>query len=98
MIRESDRRPVVMNVFDGYLNLDMKSQIGSMNEDLEAECEGKNLEIGFNPRFMLDVMHVIDDEQIQMFLTNSRSPITIRDEEGNYAYIVLPISLNAGGY
>ena len=98
LVRESDRRPVVMNLFDGYLNLNMQSQIGSMNEDMEAEIEGKNIEIGFNPRFMLDVMRVIDDEQIQMYLTNPRSPIMIKDDEETYAYIVLPISLNAGVY
>jgi len=98
LLRESDRRPVVMSLNDGFLNLNMQSQIGMMDEDIEVESEGKNMEIGFNPRFMLEVMRVIDDEQIRIYLTNPRSPIMIKDDEGTYTYIVLPISLNAGVY
>ena len=87
-----------MSLNDGFLNLNMQSQIGMMDEDIEVESEGKNMEIGFNPRFMLEVMRVIDDEQIRIYLTNPRSPIMIKDDEGTYTYIVLPISLNAGVY
>jgi len=96
LVRESDRRPAVLSISEGMLELSMQSQIGSMNEEIDITREGKDIEIGFNPRFMLDVLRVIDDEEINIYLVNPRSPFLIRDDDNTYTYIILPISLNTG--
>ena len=36
--------------------------MGSMNEDIDIEKEGKDILIGFNPKFLIDALKVIDDE------------------------------------
>ena len=48
--------------------------------------------IGFNPRFMMDALKVIEDEVVTLYLTNSKSPCYIRDEENTYTYLVLPVN------
>ena len=63
-----------------------------MNEDIDIEKEGRNLMIGFNPRFMMDALKVIEDEVVTLYLTNSKSPCFIRDEDNNYTYLVLPVN------
>jgi DNA polymerase-3 subunit beta len=54
--------------------------------------EGKELKIGFNPKFILDALRVIDDEEILIYFLNSKAPCFIRDEEQSYIYMVLPVN------
>ena len=70
--------------------------IGSMNEDIDIHKEGRDLTIGFNPRFILDALRVIDDEAIDIYLVNPKAPCFIRDEQQQYIYLILPVNINAG--
>ena len=62
LIREGDKKPIILNIQDGSLQLKINSFVGSMNEEIEIEKEGKDLLIGFNPKFFIDALRVIDDE------------------------------------
>lgn len=90
--KESDKKPVIFKITDGNINFSMKSSSGSMDEDIECEKDGKDLIIGFNPKFMLDAMKSISDENIDMYMINSKSPCFIRDSEKNYIYLILPVN------
>ena len=92
LVRESDKKPLILDIKDGGVTLSLTSIIGSMKEDLEAEKEGKDLLIGFNPRFLIDALRAIDDEKVSLYLSNSRAPGFIRDEEGTYIYLILPVN------
>lgn len=48
------------------------SQIGSMKEDIDIEKEGKDILIGFNPKFLIDALKVIDDEEVSIYLMNPK--------------------------
>ena len=65
-----------------------------MNEEIEIKKEGKDIIIGFNPKFIMDALRVIDDENISIYLVNSKSPCFIRDEKNSYIYLILPININ----
>ena len=56
--------------------------------------EGKDILIGFNPRFLIDALKVIDDETISIYLVNPKAPCFIRDDEENYTYLILPVNIN----
>ena len=77
------------------MELKIKSQIGSMNEEIYINKEGKNLMIGFNPRFLLDALRNIDDEEITLYLMNAKAPCFIKDDEESYIYLILPVNFNA---
>lgn len=98
LIRDSEKKPIVVQISDRSLELKISTPIGSMNEDIDIDKEGKDLTIGFNPKFILDALRVIDDEVISIYLVNSKSPCFIRDEERSYIYLVLPVNINAGAY
>jgi len=51
----------------------MNSSIGSMNEEISAIKEGKDILIGFNPRFLMDALRVIDEEEIYNLYDQSES-------------------------
>lgn len=77
------------------MQLTIHSQIGSMDEDVDIEKEGKDILIGFNPRFLMDALRVIDDEEITIYLVNPKAPCFIKDEEENYIYLILPVNFNS---
>ena len=97
MIREGEKKPIIINIGDGSLELKINSVIGSMNEDIDITKEGKDIMIGFNPKFILDALRVIDDENIDIYLVNPKAPCFIRNEEQSYIYLILPVNFNVGG-
>ena len=93
-VKESDKKPIIINIEDESMQLSINSQIGSMKEDIDIEKEGKDIMIGFNPKFLIDALKVIDDEQISIFLVNPKAPCFIKDENESYIYLILPVNFN----
>ena len=60
-----------------------------------VSTEGQNLEAGFNPKYFLDALRAIDDEEIFIDFGTSISPCIIRsvDEDSSYKYMILPIKI-----
>ena len=96
LAREGDKKPIVMDIKDGNLNLRIQSFIGSMDEDIEIEKNGKDMMIAFNPKFCLDVLRVIDDEEVEIYLLSPKAPCFIKDADETYVYMILPVNFNAG--
>lgn len=96
LVRESEKKPIIINITEGSLALKINSFSGSMDEDIDISKEGKDIMIGFNPKFILDALRVIDDETIGIYLVNPKAPCFIRDEEQKYIYLVLPVNFNVG--
>ena len=74
------------------MKLRINSTVGSMNEEIDIVKQGKDLMIGFNPKFMIDALRVIDDEEISIYLVNPKAPCFIRDPAGQYIYLILPVN------
>ncbi len=94
LIRENERRPIIVSVNDDSMSLKIQSSLGSFDDHINVSKSGQDIMIGFNPKFVLDALKVIDDEEINIYFVNARSPFYISDEEGSYIYLVLPISFN----
>lgn len=98
LIRENDKKPLVLDIQDGTLGLKLNSVVGSMDAQLLVHKQGKDLLIAFNPRFLLDALRVIDDEEVSLYMTNQKSPCFIKDEAGTYIYLILPVNFNPDAY
>ena len=94
-IKESDKKPIILNIENSSMYMKIDSTIGSMNEELEINKEGKDIKIGFNPKFLMDALRAIDDENVDVYMINPKSPCYIRDAESNYIYLILPVSIVA---
>ncbi|MBE5921311.1 MAG: DNA polymerase III subunit beta [Lachnospiraceae bacterium] len=92
LIREGDKKPIIVGINDGVMELKIKSMAGSMNESLFVEKEGKDILIGFNPKFFMDALRAIDDETITFYTVNPKAPCFIRNEEESYIYLILPVN------
>ncbi|MBQ1316345.1 MAG: DNA polymerase III subunit beta [Lachnospiraceae bacterium] len=91
-VRENDKKPIIFNVTDGYMQLSIDSQIGSMQEEIDVDKEGKDIMIGFNPRFMMDALRAIEEETVTLYLVNPKAPCFIRNDTEDYIYIILPVN------
>ena len=95
LIKEGDKKPIIIDIRDDSMELKIKSQAGSMDEVILCSKEGRDLLIGFNPKFLIDALRVIDDEEVDLYFMNAKAPCFIKDETQSYIYLILPVNFNA---
>ena len=92
LVKEGDKKPIIINITDDNMELKINSTVGSMNENIDIAKAGKDLMIGFNPKFLIDALKVIDDEEIDIYLVNPKAPCFIKDATEKYIYLILPVN------
>lgn len=95
LIRENDKKPIILNVLDNVMQMKMNSSFGTMNSEASIRKMGKDIMIGFNPKFLMDALRIIDDEEVDIYMMNPKSPCFIKDQGENYIYLILPVNFNA---
>ena len=87
--------PVKVQIDIGKVVISCTNQTGEAKEELYVSTEGKNLEAGFNPKYFLDSLKVIDEEEVFLEFGTNISPCLIKSVENNeeYVYMILPIRL-----
>lgn len=95
LIRENDKKPIIISITDHSMELKMNSSFGSMNAEVMIHKNGKDIMIGFNPKFLMDALRIIDDEEVDLYMMNPKSPCFIKDADENYIYLILPVNFNA---
>ncbi|HCC03320.1 MAG TPA: DNA polymerase III subunit beta [Clostridiales bacterium] len=93
-IEKEKKYPVKVTVDIGKLTISCTNQTGDAKEEVFISTEGQNLEVGFNPRYFLDSLKAIDEEEIYIEFGTNVSPCLIKSVENNdYVYMILPIRL-----
>ena len=95
LVKEGDKKPIIINIMDRNMELKISSYLGSMNEDVDISKEGKDIMIGFNPKFLLDALRNIEDESVTIYMMNPKAPCFIKNEDESYIYLILPVNFNA---
>ncbi|MCI9365797.1 MAG: DNA polymerase III subunit beta [Clostridia bacterium] len=94
-IEKERKYPVKVSVEIGKILISCKNQAGDAKEEIFLNTEGKNMEIGFNPKYFLDALKAIEDEEIFVEFGSSLSPSIIKsvEETDDYVYMILPIRI-----
>lgn len=93
-IEKEKKYPVKVTVDIGKVTISCTNQTGDAKEEIYVSTEGKNLEAGFNPKYFLDSLKAIDDEEVFVEFGTSISPCLIKSvENSEYVYMILPIRL-----
>lgn len=93
-IEKEKKYPVKVMIDIGKVTISCTNQTGDAKEEIYVSTEGKNLEAGFNPKYFLDALRAIDDEEVFIDFGTSISPCIIRPvDDGDYIYMILPIRL-----
>ena len=84
----------------GHQELLMRTSttIGAAEDRCSLAGDGKELEIGFNVRYLADALRVVPSEEVTLELTNGLSPIVLTpvDDKYDFAYMVLPVRIKNG--
>ena len=93
-IEKEKKYPVKIDIRVGKMVISCTNQTGDAKEEIYLETEGQNLEIGFNPKYFLDALRAIEDEEIYVCFGTSISPCIITPiDDDKYTYMILPIKL-----
>ena len=98
IVSEKYKSPVRCIFGDQVLQLRTNTTIGAAEDRCSIAGDGKELEIGFNVRYLADALRVIPSEEVVLELTNGLSPIVLTpaDEKYDYSYMVLPVRIKNG--
>ncbi len=95
LIRENDKKPIILNIQESVMEIRLNSSFGTMNDQILIHKNGQDLMIGFNPKFLIDALRIIDQEEVELYMMNAKSPCFIKDAEESYIYLILPVNFNA---
>ena len=95
IVSEKYKSPVRCVFSNQVLNLRTSTTIGDAQDRCAIAGDGKELEIGFNVRYLADALRAIPSEEVVLELTNGLSPIVLSPAEDkyDYAYMVLPVRI-----
>lgn len=97
VISEKLKSPVRCKFGDNSAEFRTISTIGEAYDVCPIAGDGKDLEIGFNCKYLLDALRAVPDSECTLEMINGLSPIVLNPTEGNrYSYMVLPVRLKAG--
>ena len=98
IVSEKYKSPVRCVFGNNELLMRTNTTIGAAEDKCAFAGDGKELEIGFNVRYLADALRVIPSEEVTLELTNGLSPIVMNPCDGSerYSYMVLPVRLKAG--
>ena len=94
-VSEKDKKiPVRINMSLDLFEISCVSITGDAKEKVNAIVTGKDLEIGFNPRYLMEALKVVEDDEIELEFSSPVLPVLIRPITGSgYVYMVLPLKL-----
>ena len=92
-ISSEKSRAVKLSLSPGHLVLSANSpEAGSATEELEVKYDGALLDIGFNARYLLDILQQVDGEGVRFNLADATAPAIIQDvADGSALYVLMPM-------
>ena len=98
IVSEKYKSPVRCVFSNQELLMRTNTTIGAAEDRCSLAGDGKELEIGFNVRYLADALRVIPSDEVTLELTNGLSPIVLTpvDEKYDFAYMVLPVRIKNG--
>ena len=98
LVSEKYKSPVRCVFGSQVVHLRTNTTIGAAEDQCSIAGDGKELEIGFNVRYLADALKAIPSEEVVLELTNGLSPIVLTpaDNKYDYSYMVLPVRIKNG--
>jgi DNA polymerase-3 subunit beta len=92
MAREGKNNLIKMSFRENVLRISSNAELGDVEEEMEAELMGENIDIAFNSRYIVDVIRNVSDEMLYLNFNSSVSPCVVTPPSGEeYVYLILPV-------
>ena len=96
IVSEKYKSPVRCVFANQELRVKTNTTIGAAEDKCSFAGDGKDLEIGFNVRYLCDALRAVPSEEVTLELTNGLSPIVMTpvDDKKDFSYMVLPVRIS----
>lgn len=92
LLTTPDFQAIKLEVFKNKMVISKSTpDVGESREELDIEYQGKELMVGFNPHYLIDVLKNLKQEFLDLELVDADKPGVIRTAD--YLYLVLPMRL-----
>lgn len=96
LAREGKNNLIRMSIVNNLLTITSRSDEGNVKEEIIIEKDGNDLEIGFNSKYVIDVLKAIDDEEVQFNFKTGVDPVIVTSVKGDdYKYLILPVRITS---
>ena len=94
LAKEGKNNLIKISIKNNLMTITSRSEEGNVKEEIIIEKEGNDIEIGFNSKFVIEVLKAVDDEQISLNFKTGVSPCVVKPVEGDaYEYLILPVRI-----
>ncbi len=94
LAKEGKNNLIKCTIEENEFIIESQSEEGEIKERIPCQKQGENLCIGFNSKYVMDALRVIEDDFISLWMETGISPCLIRPLEGNeYEYLILPVRI-----
>lgn len=95
LLSNQKSKGVTLNISKNKLEITSNNpELGDAKEELDIEYSGKNMKIGFNAKYILDVLSSIDEEEIDLSLKDQLSPGIMQPlKDPNYTCVIMPMRI-----
>ena len=94
LAKEGKNNLIKLSIKNNLMTITSKSEEGNVKEEIIMEKTGDDLEIGFNSKYVIDVLKAVDDEQVLMEFNTSTTPCLVKPLSGNrFEYLILPVRI-----
>lgn len=95
LVAREGSNSVILKLQDGYLSVSAQSGVGVFHEEMEIQLSGEELEIAFNPKYILNVLKGIEEENLYMEFMSSVNPCKVcGTQDDSYLYLIVPMRLH----
>ena len=95
LAREDKNNLIILDINNENMQINSASEYGNAEENIPVEKQGEDIKIGFNSKYVLDVLKVIDNQYITMNLIGKNNPCFIKEQDNeNYIYMILPVRIS----
>lgn len=95
LITTEKLKPVKMTLSAGILKLESeKAEYGEVSDEISVTYEGEEFQIGFNAKYLLDVLNILDGEEVRMEFKNPMSPCVIKNpSDPSFLSVIMPLRI-----
>ena len=92
MAREGKNNLIKMSFRQNLLRISSNAELGNVEEEMEAELNGEDIDIAFNSKYIVDVIRNVGGDELYMNFNSNVSPCVVMPPTGeDYVYLILPV-------
>ncbi|MBE6020143.1 MAG: DNA polymerase III subunit beta [Clostridiales bacterium] len=96
IVKEGKNNLIKIKIEENAAVISSRSEEGKIKEEISVDVEGEGLEIGFNSKYILDVMKVIDDDEVVLEFNTNVTPCLVKPVEGSsFEFLILPVRITS---